>query len=428
MSLNTNATENWDEEVKTNLTEHLKKESPYQLSDTVQLKTEYKSFDSMSVEVEGYRLEIPDALIRGIYNFGWENPSGIQSKGIMPILCGLDIIAQAQAGTGKTGTYMIGGLSRIDPDLKEIQLMVLCNTKELADQVFTFANNVSVNMGLEIYLAMGGTQVSKDREALNRGVQVLIGTPGRIADLCLKKSANLEYLRTLVIDESDELLSEGFKDTIYSICSNLPKRNCNIAIISATMPKEIVELCDSFLTNPVKILSKNELYIPEGITQFYVKNLKDDTWKTETLCHIYDKINGAQIIIYVNTVKKCEMLVSELGKKEIVATYIHGKMDLAVRKDIVNKFRKGFYKVIITTDLLARGLDIPSLKLVINYEMPAKENLNTYVHRIGRSGRFGKKGFAINLVNNTEELIVDEIKRIYKCKIDALPKNFDKLI
>lgn len=388
----------------------------------------FNTFEKMCYQdVAGNKTEISDNILRGIYSFGWEKPSAIQSKAIVPLMEGHDLIAQAQSGTGKTGAFSIGTLSRVNPDVRAVQGLIILNTRELADQVYTVLTSLSSYMRVNIIKCMGGVSVDKDREALRKSPHIIIGTPGRIVDLINRKYLVLDGLRVLIMDESDELLSAGFSESIYAICNSIPKNDCNIGIFSATMPKEIVEITDKFMPDAARILVNKEAVPLEGIRQFYIR-LRDDDWKFQTLCQLYEKINTTQVMIFLNSAKKCEKLAYELNKAEYSVTNINGKMTTIERARVMDDFKKGRTRILICTDLLARGIDIQSVNLVINYEIPNKDNFSTYIHRIGRCGRFGRKGCAINFVNPDEEQTLEELKKYYKFQIPPLPANYEKII
>jgi superfamily II DNA/RNA helicase len=388
----------------------------------------FNTFEKMSFkDANGDIHLIPDDVLRGIYSFGWEKPSAIQSKAIVPLMEGHDLIAQAQSGTGKTGAFTIGTLCRVNPLVRAVQGLIILNTRELAEQVYKVITSISECMKIGVMLCMGGTSVDKDKEMLKRGPHIIIGTPGRVLDLITRGYLNMSSLRVMIMDESDELLSAGFSESIEAICRSIPTRDCNIGIFSATMPKEIVDITDKFMPHAAKILINKEHVPLEGIRQYHIK-LRDDDWKFGTLCQLYEKINATQVIIFVNSTKKCEKLAQDLIKREHSVTYIYGKMTPEERKRVMDDFTKGRTRILITTDLLARGIDIQSVNLVINYEIPNKDNFSTYIHRIGRCGRFGRKGCAINFVTDEEMGTLEELMKYYKIQIPPLPANYEKVI
>lgn len=389
---------------------------------------EYTDFEKMeTTDVSGNPIYISDHLLQGIWGYGWEKPSFIQQRGIVPIMTGKDVIIQAQSGTGKTGTYSIGMLSRVDPKLKKVQGMIILNTKELANQVLTVINALSAKMGISANRFMGNIEISEDVRNIRSGCQVVVGTPGRICDLLNKGILNLDHLRTLIIDEADTLLSKGFRQNIEQICKALPKTNCNIAIISATMPDQILEITTLFMIEPIKILVQTDKVQVDAILQFYVK-LKNDEWKFATLCDFYEKINKTQSIIFVNSTHRCQKLTDDLRDRGYAVTCLYGNMKMEDRVKIMDDFRRGNSKILITTDLLARGIDIQSLGLVINYDLPPLNERENYIHRIGRAGRFGKHGCAISFVTQDDENKFNELVKHFSLNIKSLPKDYSKYI
>ena len=361
-------------------------------------------------------------LLRGIYGYGFEKPSLIQQKAILPIIKGNDVIAQAQSGTGKTGAFVIGTLQLIEQDKDEIQCLVLSPTRELSNQTYMVYQFLGEYLKIKICLLIGGTKLDKNIEQLKDGAQVLVGSPGRVLDLLNKKRLSLTDLKIFVLDEADEMLSKGFLDDIRQIISFIPT-TCKNLLFSATMPKEIVEISQKFMNNPSKILLKNEELTLEGIKQYYVYLKKSD--KLEVLLQIYRGIEIAQAIIYCNRKKTVEEVTEELKKKGHMISCIHGDLKQNDRDNIMSNFRKGATRILVTTDLLARGIDVYQVSLVINYEMP--KNKETYIHRIGRSGRFGRKGNAINFITPDEKELLENLQSFYDTNIEQLPTDLSEI-
>ena len=367
-------------------------------------------------------LNLKPDLLRGIYGYGFEKPSIIQQKAILPIIQGNDVIAQAQSGTGKTAAFAIGTLQLVDPEKDEIQCLILSPTRELATQTSIVYQFLGEYLKIKVTLLIGGTKVGADIDKLNEGPQVLVGSPGRVLDLIKRKKVSLGYLQSFVLDEADEMLSKGFLDTIKEIISLIPT-TAKILLFSATMPKDIVEMTTKFMKDPAKILIKNEELTLEGIKQYYVYLKKED--KLDVLFQIYRGIEIAQAIIYCNTKKSVENVSSELKKKGHMISSIHGDLKQFERDSVMRDFRSGVTRVLVTTDLLARGIDVYQVSLVINYEMPKEKE--TYIHRIGRSGRFGRKGNAINFVTPAEKDQLEEIQKYYSTTIELLPSDLSEL-
>ncbi len=384
--------------------------------------TLYTSFDDM---------KLPDNLLRGIYGYGFEKPSEIQQKGIVPIKEGHDILAQAQSGTGKTGTFCIGSMSRIDPSLKAPQVLILSPTRELAEQIEGVANGLSQHMGISVYCATGGRELHHDFKALQNGAQFIIGTPGRIYDLMSRKSFNggpalgRNNIRTIIMDEADQMLENKFREQVMCILQLGFPKDVQVALFSATMATEVVEFANKLLQNPVQILIPPEEVTLKGIKQYYV-DLQREEWKFEALCDIFSNININQAIIYCNKRNRVEWLAEKMAAQQFPVAYIHGEMEVGERKRRMQDFRSGSNRVLISTDLLARGIDVQQISLVINFELPTKKEV--YIHRVGRSGRYGRKGVAINLIGPDDTSMMKEIETYYQTKIESLPEDLSRIM
>lgn len=369
-------------------------------------------------------MDLKDLLLRGIYAHGFEKPSAIQQRGIMPILAGHDTVAQAQSGTGKTATFSISVLQLLDPDIPDIQALILAPTRELATQIRKVARALGDFMEVTSHACIGGTLVREDVRVLAEGVQVVVGTPGRVNDMIQRKAMNLNHVKVFVLDEADEMLSRGFKDQIYDVFQNLPNQ-VQVCLFSATMPSEILDISQKFMRNPVQILVKRDELTLEGIKQFYVEIDKEE-WKLDTLCDLYETLTITQAIIYCNTRRKVDWLTDKMTGRDFTVSSMHGDMTFQERELIMKEFRSGSSRVLITTDLLARGIDVQQVSLVINYDLP--QNRENYIHRIGRSGRFGRKGVAINFVTSDDVRAMREIESFYGTSIEEMPMDVADLI
>lgn len=373
------------------------------------------SFDDMGLE---------DDLIRGIYSYGFETPSKIQQLAIVPMSKRTDILAQSQSGTGKTGAFTIGSISVVDRTIKAPQVIVLCPTRELSQQTETVARAIGTYMDLKVLSATGGSPIRNDVMALKAGAQFIVGTPGRIYDLIRRGDLALDNIRYIILDEADQMLEDLFAEQIRTILNNkFPSTTC-LALFSATMPHNVLEIAETYLHNPVRILLPPDEVTLDGIKQYYV-NLEREDWKLPVLLDLYQMVKVNQALIYVNKRQKAEWLAKQLAAQGFTLEYIHGEMDVSERKKRMVDFRSGSVRVLISTDLLARGIDVQQVSLVINYEMPIQRE--NYVHRIGRSGRYGKKGMAINLVCGDELSTVKDIERHYSTTIDELPEDLTLL-
>jgi len=342
-----------------------------------------KSFDDM---------ELNDDLLRGIYANAFEKPSKIQERAIVPVVKGRDTIAQAQSGTGKTATFSIACLQRLNKEINACQALILAPTRELANQIFSVVSDLSMYMdGVKVHACVGGSSIRKDIEKLREGVHIVVGTPGRVYDMINRNALQLKSLSIFVLDEADQMLDRGFKDQIYDVFQYLPQE-VQVGLFSATMPLDILKMTKQFMRDPVRILVKKEQLTLEGIRQYYVD--VDDKWKLDTLIDLYENITINQCIIYCNRRYRVDWLAEQMSQKDFTVSALHGSMDAEQRKLIMAEFRTGTSRVLVTTDLLARGIDVQQVSLVINFDMPM--NRENYLHRIGRGGRFGKKGVAIN--------------------------------
>ena len=369
-------------------------------------------------------LNIKENLLRGVYSYGFEKPSIIQHKAVPVLMKGLDVIAQAQSGTGKTGAFSIGSLNNVDEDLKETQVIVLSPTRELADQTFKVITELSSYTKITSCKVVGGTRVQDGIQDLRKIPHVVVGTPGRVLDMLLKKHIYTEHIKTFVIDEADEMLSQGFQEMIHNIFNYIPKTT-QVGLFSATFTDELFELSKQFMNNPEQILVKKESLTLEGISQYFI-NVKHNNWKYDVLTDIYNTINIAQCIIYINSKNRLQEIYHQLNKDDFPVGMIHGNLMTNERELIMNQFRQGEIRILLSTDLLSRGIDVQQLSLVINYDLPIQKE--TYIHRIGRSGRYGRKGVAINFVTDRDLQSLHEIESFYNTKIEVMPENIAEVI
>tara|TARA_B110000027_G_scaffold112721_1_gene121473 strand:- start:300 stop:1493 length:1194 start_codon:yes stop_codon:yes gene_type:complete len=379
------------------------------------------SIDYNTIITESFDdLDIKDNLLRGIYGNGYETPSAIQQKAIKPIIDGCDIIAQAQSGTGKTATFSIGLLHKIDETKKETQAIILAHTRELALQIESVIKKLSEYMNVSINLSVGGTTVRNNIDELLKNPQIVIGTPGRVLDMINKKALDTRDLKIMILDEADEMLSKIFSNQIYDIFRFLPN-NIQVGLFSATMTPDFFRISKCFMRNPVKILVKDEDLTLEGIKQFYI-NLEHNEYKYETLCDLYDLCSVSQTIIYCNSRTMVEELYRRLCEDNFSCVCMHGELSQEERNKIMSEFRNGTSRILISTDLLSRGIDIQQVSLVINYDIP--NNIESYIHRIGRSGRYGRKGTSINFLTRYDIKKMKDIEEYYHTIIEELPENF----
>lgn len=366
--------------------------------------------------------ELKDCLLRGIYSYGFENPSEIQKKAILPIISGNDTIAQAQSGTGKTGAFSISTLQRIDVTKKELQGLIIAPTHELAKQISSVISSIGNSMeGLVIKTMIGGTSVQQDISDMNENPpHIIVGCAGRIYDMIRRKNINVNTVKLFVLDEADEMLSGAFKEQIYNIFQHF-NSNIQVAIFSATMPEEILTLSNKFMRNPIKITMKKEELNLEGIQQYFIA-IQNDFYKFETLKQLFTMISVNQCIIYCNSVKRVIDLHRAMSDEGFSVCAIHSSMDKVERDNTFRNFRSGGYRVLISSNITARGIDVQQVATVINFDIT--NCVHTYLHRIGRSGRWGRKGLAINFVTKRDIGYMRNIEEHYNISINELPKDF----
>lgn len=392
---------------------------------------ECETFDDIGGD-EGLK----EKLLQGIYAYGFENPARIQSLAIPQIISGREVLAQSQSGTGKTGAFVISALQIINEEIKAPQVIILSPTCELAQQTYVVARSIGsymkdINFSYSVGGAdrfnnikeLGGVTGSKKMDE-TQIAQFIVATPGRLKDLLSHNPELFDNIKLLIIDECDELLRGTFKEELKTIIKALPT-DIKISLFSATLNVDVVKLTDALLDNPVKILIKKEKITLKGIKQTYVKiNHQDD--KIEFLKDMLKTLPIQQFIVYVNSKKNAEKLKEYLEKENYAVMTINSSNSKIERAEIIRNFKKGGAKCLISTDLLARGIDIQQLSLVINYDLPRADNIQAYIHRIGRSGRFGKKGLSINLITDYDKDIQNLIAVTFKCQILPLKADFVK--
>lgn len=377
-------------------------------------KNEHKEFSNLGIK---------DELLKGIFIYGFKNPSPIQVKGIKAINTGNDCILQSQSGTGKTGTFLLGIMNNINNNEKSV---IISPTRELAKQTYNVALEISKYSKLNIGIYIGGTNIVDDLKNI-KDCNVIIGTIGRINHIFQKKKYLYNSLKVFVCDEADNIFNNNVNKDIYNIISSVNSDTQKI-LISATLNNYVFSVSEKFLENPIKILLKKTEIAVDLISQFYV-DTEVEEYKFDVFLDLYNIISTTQAIIFCNTIRTVEWLSKELIDKNFAITAIHSKMSQDDRNMIVHEFREGKTRLLLTTDLLARGIDIPQVNLVINYDLPI--NKETYIHRIGRCGRFGKKGVSISMVkmNDSNEVrILNRMKNYYNIDISELPEDIEKYI
>jgi translation initiation factor 4A len=366
--------------------------------------------------------DISPDLLRGIYAYGFENPSHIQQKSILSIIQKRDVIAQAQSGTGKTGAFTVAALQSIDVSKAKTQVLILAPTRELAKQIYDVIHGLGAMMtGITMRLLVGGTSTAEDAVELRKSApHIIVGCPGRVFDMIRRNNIQGSHVHMLVLDEADEMLSAGFNDQIYNIFQYMPS-DIQVVLFSATMPPELYTLTEKFMRSPVNIQVKAEQLTLEGIQQHYVA-LDDDVQKYLTLKDIFKTISLSQCIIFCNSTKRVADLHEAMLFDGFPVCCIHSGMEKGERDKAYQEFKAGAHRVLISSNVTARGIDIQQVSTVINFDMP--QEVHIYLHRIGRSGRWGRKGVGINFVTRRDMRIKKEIEMYYGTTITELPVNF----
>ena len=367
-------------------------------------------------------LKLKNNLLRGIYSYGFENPSPIQQKAIQPIIENKDVIAQSQSGTGKTGCFTIASLQKINENIKKTQIIIISPTRELSQQIITVLNNLGTYMkDLTTQLLVGGVSTDYDIEKYrNNTPQIAVGCPGRIYDMLKRNVIKTNDLKLIVLDEADEMLSTGFKEQIYNILNSL-SNDIQIALFSATIPNDLFYLTQKIMRDPVNIIVKTEMLTLEGIKQHYV-NLNNDNEKYSTLKDLFETFSVSQCIIYCNSVKRVQDLYEAMRRDGYPVSQIHSSLDKNERMKNYKEFKEGNQRVLISSNVTARGIDVQQVSTVINFDIPKSKE--TYLHRIGRSGRWGRKGVAINFITRRDINLLKDIESFYSTEISENPNNF----
>ena len=371
-------------------------------------------------------LEIDSLLLRGIYSYGFEVPSIIQQQAIKPLIMGKDIVVQAQSGTGKTATFTIGALANVDVKDNNTQVLVLSPTKELTIQTAKVFTGLGTMMeGLRVQALYGGSVVEEGSAFSNKKTpHVICGCPGRVFDMMRRSRISSKKIKLVILDEADEMLSAGFKEQVYNIFQYFSS-TIQVDLVSATIPDSINDIIDKIMRNPVRISVKREMLTLEGIAQYYVA-VDDDRQKYATLKDLYSLISISSSIIYCNSVKRVQDLYEAMKEDDFSVCRIHSGMDKEERAKAFDDFRVGRTRVLISSNVTARGIDIQQVSVVVNFDIP--KCVNVYLHRIGRSGRWGRKGIGINMITRRDVAKLKEIEQHYATQISEMPSNLDFLI
>ncbi|XP_023936543.1 ATP-dependent RNA helicase me31b [Bicyclus anynana] len=358
-------------------------------------------------------------ILMGIFEKGWEKPSPIQEASIPIALSGKDVLARAKNGTGKTGAYCIPVLEQVDPKKDVIQALIVVPTRELALQTSQICIELAKHTDIRVMVTTGGTNLRDDIMRIYQNVQVIIATPGRIIDLMDKQVAKMDQCRMLVLDEADKLLSQDFKGMLDTVISRLPKER-QILLFSATFPLSVKQFMEKHLREPYEINLMEELTL-KGVTQYYA--FVQERQKVHCLNTLFSKLQINQSIIFCNSTQRVELLAKKITELGYCCYYIHARMAQAHRNRVFHDFRAGLCRNLVCSDLFTRGIDVQAVNVVINFDFPRMAE--TYLHRIGRSGRFGHLGIAINLITYEDRFALHRIEQELGTEIKPIPKVID---
>ena len=367
------------------------------------------------------QFELPDDILRGIYSYGFEKPSPIQQKAIYPIKCGREVIAQAQSGTGKTATFTIGSISRLNLSLVGTQIIVLAPTRELATQITAVFNGIgSYIPNFSAQTFVGGTSVRDDISSVEKNPPtVAVGCPGRMLDLLRKRVFSVDHIQTIIIDEADEMLSQGFQEQVRAIFESL-REDVQALIFSATLNNEVLDITTRFMKDPLKIVMEAEKLSLAGISQYYV-SVRTDEDKYDILKQIFAKMTIDQCIIYCNSINRVKQLHEAMTRDGFSVVCIHRDLNKMEREHAFKQFKSCQCRYLISSNITARGIDIQQVNVVVNFDLT--RDYHTYLHRIGRSGRWGRKGTAINFLTYYDMRIKEDLENYYRMQILPWPEN-----
>jgi translation initiation factor 4A len=372
-----------------------------------------KEWDTFGLDME---------VLRGVYALGFEFASPIQEQAIPVILSGKDVIAQAQSGTGKTGAFCISALQRCKP-AQEQQVLILSPTRELAMQTHEVFKKLAFFTTIKSQLLIGGTSITTDMQDMQKNPQVIIGCPGRVIDF-LTRGILKKTISMVILDEADEILSQGFQSQLHTIFDFICE-NAQVVMFSATIPESLNSITSKIMRDPVELLVKSEMLTLEGISQFYI-SFENDADKLSALQDLYEGISVSQSIIYCNSVKRIINLYDVMKEAGYPVCCIHSEMDKMDRQNAYTDFKTGKYRVLISSNVTSRGIDIQQVGVVINFDLP--KCVHNYLHRIGRSGRWGRKGLGINFITKYDKEMIQTIETHYQTQIKELPNNYADLL
>ncbi|KAI5190675.1 ATP-dependent RNA helicase [Nematocida minor] len=379
-----------------------------------------ETFDAMGLRPE---------ILKGIYGMGFERPSPIQMTAIRPLLKGRDLRAQAQSGTGKTAAFGIASLQTVDPKIRDVQVIIMETTRELAIQTTRVLSKLGSYTNITIEAIYGGVKVSDTLDKLKKKPQILVGTPGRLLHVIDMCQLNLSNVRLFILDEADEMLKKGFLEPINILYNKITNTRLQVGLFSATWSREEQEITAQILNEPVIISLKDEDQTLKGIKQYYI-NVGDkrgsasvDMSKFEILCDLYNRGSISQSVIFCNKVERAVNIQKNMIERGFECEIFHSELPQEVRNDVMRRFAEGNCRTLVSSGLLARGMDVQTLSVVINFDVPHEKEIENYIHRIGRAGRYGRKGTAINLVSSEDVEMIRKYEKHYNTTIAPLPSN-----
>lgn len=372
-------------------------------------------------------------ILRGVYGIGFEKPSPIQMTAILPLMNGRDLRAQAQSGTGKTAAFGIAALQKVDVGLKDIQVLIIETTRELAIQTSSVIKKLAAHTQIKVEAVYGGINLAETMDKINSRPHVLVCTPGRLVHLMDLCKIGFNNLKLFILDEADEMLKKGFLETINLIYTKIKSSTIQVGLFSATWGKAEQEISEQILNEPVIISLKNEDQTLKGIKQYYIdvgdkKGASADMSKFEILCDIYSRGKIAQSVIFCNKVERAALLQKNLTDKGFECDLFHSELPQETRNDVMKRFSDGRCRTLVSSGLLARGVDVQTLSVVINFDVPHEKEIDNYIHRIGRAGRFGRKGTAINMVSSEDREMIKRYEDHYNTSIMAMPSDVVDII
>jgi len=366
-------------------------------------------------------LNLKDELLQGIHSSGFETLSDIQKRSITSCIDGRNTIVQAQSGTDKTATFSIAALQRMNTESTNCQILIVVPTEDLAKQTSKVFNNLGDYMKVQSYVCVESTALEVDLETLQKGVQAVVGTPGRVDDMINRNALGTDELKMFVLDEADEIFSNGSTVAIHGIMKRMPWE-AQLCLFSATLPDEVNTFSERYIPNPVKILLDEEVRTLDKVQQYFVL-VEEENWKFDLLCDMNETLTVSQVMIYCNTNESTKLLTEKLTGKGYNVSCMHGEMEMSERELVMKMFRRGSPRILVATADLAIGIDVQWVKLFMNYDLPTKEN---YIYMIGRTGQFATKCIAINFTNDIRKLF--DLKQFYQTNIDEMPKDIEEVI